>query len=376
VVVRRLVLVLTLGLLVAWWASALVARAAPGDRLAVLVVGDLDDADATVLEGQLRTALKALRESGTLSGVGGLSDSFLRYDLQRADHKAPLQRLGIGPGSRCPRLLVVELDGRGKPSGVRWGLLVTDVGQAVAALQQTLGVAATSPAPSRGSNERVNAKDGSVLVCVPAGSFRMGSKDGGSSGKPVHAVTLSEYWIGKYEVTNAQFKRFMSETGYDAGNDWREKASEWGARAPVVSVSWNDAQAYCRWAGLRLPTEAEWEKAARGTDGRKYPWGNEGPENRAWYDNNSGGRAHDVGSALLGVSPYGCLDMAGNVDEWCQDWYDRYPGNTEMNNNYGTKYRILRGGSWLNSDGELRCAIRGRLDPDGRFSNVGFRCSL
>jgi sulfatase modifying factor 1 len=153
----------------------------------------------------------------------------------------------------------------------------------------------------KGYVEARNAKDGAVMIQVPAGSFRMGSENGGSNEKPMHEVFLDEYWIDKYEVTNEQFARFVSETRYETeaekrgksygwdGEGWKEKegwswkhprgpGSAYEADHPVVHVSWNDAEAYARWAGKELPTEAEWEKAARGKDGRKYPWGEEEPD--------------------------------------------------------------------------------------------------
>jgi len=232
---------------------------------------------------------------------------------------------------------------------------------------------------AHGAQEYRNEKDASVLVRVPSGSFPMGAdgREADSQEGPVHRVMLGEYFIGKHEVTNEQFERFVLATGYDAGSSWREYSRRWGAKAPVVFMSWDDAKAYCEWAGGRLPTEAEWEKAARGTDARMYPWGNAPPEGRAWFDKNSGGRAHEVGSAPAGASPYGCQDMAGNVWEWCQNWFYRYPGNTEYNEAYGTKYHTLRGGCWAFDAAFLRSAFRLNDDPDfeSRF-NVGFRLAV
>jgi formylglycine-generating enzyme required for sulfatase activity len=274
-------------------------------------------------------------------------------------------------------------EARPAPSGGRghWGWVAAGV---VVVLLLGLGAALRWARPSlppgltslgtnaQGFQEYRWEKDGSVLVRVPAGAFLMGSQDGDADAdddeKPAHEVYLDEYWIGKCEVTNEQFARFVAETGYDAGNYWRNSASEWGPQAPVVYVSWFDARAYCEWAGGRLPTEAEWEKAARGTDGRKYPWGNAWDSSRAWCEETSGGRAHPVGQLPAGASPYGCLDMAGNVWEWCQDWYGEYPSGPSEGSN-----RVRRGGSWGNDAQFARAAERGSSTPDYRNDFLGFR---
>ncbi len=228
-------------------------------------------------------------------------------------------------------------------------------------------------APEPGPGERLNEKDGSVLVRVAAGSFKMGAEDGDPDEKPVHEVNLPEYWIGKFEVTNQQFQRFVAETGYDAGADWMAQARLRGPLAPVVCVSWNDAQAYCKWAGVRLPTEAEWEKAARGTDGRKYPWGPDWDANKAWFKANSDLKAHEVGTSPGDVSPVGCHDMAGNVCEWAQDLYGRYPGNQQGGEDFEKGYRVLRGGSWTDEPVSLRSSDRLGKGPDLRILLLGFR---
>jgi formylglycine-generating enzyme required for sulfatase activity len=236
-----------------------------------------------------------------------------------------------------------------------------------------------------------NSKDGSELIMIPAGEFLMGSNDYDSE-KPPHRVYLSAYYIGKYEVTNEQFARFVNETGYNAGGDWKKYYTSGRENHPVVCVSWNDAKAYCNWANLRLPTEAEWEKAARGTDGRKYPWGNEwepsylnwsGEGDRkwnSWKGNKISSQlpTEPVGSYSNGVSPYGCMDMAGNVWEWCNDWYgEKYYSQSPSSDPQGPSSgdaRILRGGSWLNGSAVyLRCAYRGRDLPGLRGGNLGFR---
>ncbi|MFH0801630.1 MAG: SUMF1/EgtB/PvdO family nonheme iron enzyme [bacterium] len=232
-----------------------------------------------------------------------------------------------------------------------------------------------------------NAKDGSELIMIPAGEFIMGSNDYEDE-KPPHRVYLSAYYIGKYEVTNEQFAKFINATGYNARGSWKNYYNSGTADHPVVCVSWNDAQAYCKWASLRLPTEAEWEKAARGTDGRKYPWGDEWDEGRCnWFQGPQlpgivsiyqGRGPLSVGSFSSGSSPYGCLDMAGNVWEWCADWYgEKYYSQSLSSDPQGPSsgsYRVLRGGSW-GDDGtiNLRCANRLRNRLDNWSGNNGFR---
>ena len=218
-----------------------------------------------------------------------------------------------------------------------------------------------------------NPKDGSILIEIPAGSFIMGRDSGESDAKPAHTVYLNKYYIGKYEVTVGQFRKFVKSTGYRTNaemypkNDkyvlgyllpelrgtWKKPLfSEYSNRpynqsdnCPVVCVTYWDAKAYCDWAGLRLPTEAEWEKAARGTDERSYPWGNECYINNCNHGNleysgfdDSDGYLYTspVGSFPSGVSPYGAHDMAGNVGELCSDWYERdYYSQSPLNNPTG-----------------------------------------
>lgn len=235
-------------------------------------------------------------------------------------------------------------------------------------------------------DEFLNRKDGSVLMRVPAGTFLMGSQDGDSDAldeeKPAHEVHLDEYWIGRCEVTNEQFARFVAETGHRTTAEmeglmasWRTVKDRWGPQAPVVCVSWFDARAYCEWAGGRLPTEAEWEKAARGTDGRRYPWGNDRDPSLAWCEQTSGGRPHPVGDLVAGASPYGCLDMAGNAWEWCSDWSAEYPPGP-VRNPTGPgdgAYRVYRGGSWGMAAQYARAASRSDNIPGYCDVYLGFR---
>ncbi len=220
-------------------------------------------------------------------------------------------------------------------------------------------------------------EDGAEMVLVPAGEFMMGSEDYDNE-KPRHRVIVDAFYIDKYEVTNALYRRFMDATSRDAPFYWRD--GKWnGASQPVVGVGWNDADAYCRWVGKRLPTEAEWEKAARGTDGRKYPWGDQWDASRANSSQSRNGVTVAVGLYPSGVSPYGAHDMAGNAWEWVADWFDkdyykRSPERNPQGPDSGTS-RVLRGGSWVNFPFDLRTAGRYNGTPDGRMLNIGFRCA-
>lgn len=230
-------------------------------------------------------------------------------------------------------------------------------------------------------------ENGMEMVLVPAGEFTMGSsdedEDAGDDEKPAHWVYLDAYYIGKYPVTNAQYRRFTEDTGHPEPESWGDDDFN-SDKQPVVGVSWKDAVSFCRWMSkktgreYRLPTEAEWEKAARGTNGRKYPWGDEAPDSTLCNFNDEIGKTTEVGSYPQGASPYGCQDMAGNVWEWCNDWYDEdYYKRSPQRNPQGPSsggYRVLRGGSWSDSANDLRSAFRDRDDPDYR-SGCGFRCA-
>jgi len=222
-----------------------------------------------------------------------------------------------------------------------------------------------------------------TLLYVSAGEFLMGSTDADPDAfgdeKPQHKVTLAAFWIDHTEVTKDQYQKCVQ-----AGKCAAPSCSGTGVRDhPVVCVSWQDAADYCVWAGRRLPTEAEWEKAARGTDGRKYPWGDEAPDcgrlNYWGKDNGCVGNTAAVGSYPTGASPYGALDMAGNVWEWVADWYDAtYYASSPAQNPTGPdagQYRVLRGGSWFFSQWLVRAALRDRYAPVGSNDHIGFRCA-
>jgi len=225
-----------------------------------------------------------------------------------------------------------------------------------------------------------------AMVLIPAGEFLMGTDERLPDEGPAHKVTLPAYYIDKYEVTNLQYRKFNEATRRRSPAHWRNRTYPRGkADHPVTNVSWYDARDYCQWAGKRLPSEAEWEKAARGSDGRTYPWGNEFDIARAntplrWSAIGREGDTTPVGAFEGGVSPYGVYDMSGNVWEWTASWYLPYPGNTRASESYGKRYRVLKGGSWFDCS-FYRCGIsapvfnRAFFSPKTRNDSFGFRCA-
>jgi formylglycine-generating enzyme required for sulfatase activity/uncharacterized caspase-like protein len=243
------------------------------------------------------------------------------------------------------------------------------------------------PTPTLGIGSTMfSDKDGMILFYVPAGEFRMGSDSGDADEKPVHTVTLDAFWIDQTKVTNAMYAKCVNEGKCDPPSSINSSTrdSYYGNadydNYPVIYVDWNMAKTYCEWADRRLPTEAEWEKAARGESGRTYPWGNEAPNNNLLnYNRGYLGDTTEVGKYPDGASPYGALDMAGNVWEWVADWYDNsYYGKSQTLNPPGPisgADRVLRGGTWSGNDNGVRSALRSSSDPSDRFYAIGFRCA-
>ena len=234
----------------------------------------------------------------------------------------------------------------------------------------------------------VRERDPVPMVNVAEGSFIRGSgtEAGRADERPRRTIYLSAFMIDQYEVTNAQYLKFIAATGH------KEPLNVYGTgslfdvqgigNVPVVQVTWHDAADYCQWVGKRLPTEAEWEKAARGTDGRSYPWGDKVPSlrhvnfNRDWV---ATGTLLPVGSLPAGVSPYGVHDMSGNAREWVRDWYandyyrvapDRNPTGPETG-----LLKVIRGGSWHSFESDIRTAARGKGGFALKTHGTGFRCA-
>jgi formylglycine-generating enzyme required for sulfatase activity len=342
----------------------------------------------------------------------------------------PLGALVAGwPQEACPTVAELPAETSAPPAASPTLAQPTDAATPAAAAptaappaETPLAPAATSTAVSPAYTPTPATPTGvSGMVSVPAGEFNMGSSEGGGETfeHPQHTIYLDAFYISKYPVTNAQFSQFADATAYRTkaeragsgwiwtgqawelveGADWRHPRGPGSNIAdrmdhPVVQVTWDDAQAFCRWVGMRLPTEAEWEKAARGTDGRRYPWGNSAPDGSKlnscdancevqWKDpslDDGYAETSPVGHYEAGKSPYAAYDMAGNVWEWVADWYEAdYYGQAPERNPQGPgsgEQRVTRGGSWYNLPGQYaRSAFRTGLDPDVRDYSLGFRCA-
>ena len=223
------------------------------------------------------------------------------------------------------------------------------------------------------------------MVYVPAGEFSMGTNNSDRSdfnqrdnvplnsndARPQHNVKTGAFFIDKTEVTNAQYAKYCAATGVPTPPHWVDgKVPEGRADYPVHHVNWYEASGYAKWAGKRLPTETEWEKAARGTDGRRFPWGNDWDGGKAA----DGGAPEAVGKHPGGASPYGALDMSCNVAEWTASWFDGYPKSPTSQPDFGTTLKAVRGGAWISGDTLGQTWYRGVARPMARLEMVGFRC--
>jgi sulfatase modifying factor 1 len=226
--------------------------------------------------------------------------------------------------------------------------------------------------------------DSVAMVYIEPGPFTMGSDlpSAKPNAKPAHKVELNAYWLYQNEVTNKQYLAFVQQTNHAEPAQWKQTGGYPAGRDkfPVVSVSWDDADAYCRFAGKRLPTEAEWEKAARGVHQLIWPWGNEWDSDKANGANQGAATLQEVGSHPAGRTPYGADDMAGNAWEWVQDWYDAdYYSVSPLTAPTGPalgQTKIMRGGAWPDDPNQLRTFTRvGVFPPDYASDVVGFRCA-
>lgn len=320
--------------------------------------------------------------------------SFPFLDADRSDH-APLSQR---PSKEHPKKEHKKMDGGCLHCHVDGATLDRDLSQPEC--QECHG----EPGPpedsllvAAGSEETIEeAIIEQKMVKIPAGPFLMGSPGrpaaegkGNEDEGPPHEVFVETFYIDLYETTNAHYKRYLDATGARAPLLFRRGTYRPGlANHPVVYVSWKDADAFCRWRGKRLPNEAEWEKAARGDDGRHFPWGMQFDANLAntpQYSLSRGisvskGGTMPVGSFEGGKSPYGLYDMAGNVYEWVSNWYMPYPGNQYPNIHYGRRNKVLRGGSWYDCM-SYGCGLsspvynRSRFTPEIKNKGFGFRCA-
>jgi formylglycine-generating enzyme required for sulfatase activity len=211
------------------------------------------------------------------------------------------------------------------------------------------------------------------MVVIPAGEFWMGTEDGLQDARPLHRVHLSSYWFDKYEVTNARYRQCVEGGGCTLPKDRLTFEDPQLAQHPVTNITWNQARSFCMWQGKRLPTEAEWEKAARGTDGRRYPWGNNGE-----FMTSVNG-AEPVGRQTAMASPYGVFDLIGSVSQWVKDWYaeDFYqtsPARDPQGPLRGS-FRVLRGGEWNEKSPNLQASYRGWDDVTYWGPTLGVRCA-
>jgi len=225
--------------------------------------------------------------------------------------------------------------------------------------------------------------DSMVMVYVPKGTFSMGSDSGSANEQPVHTVYLDAFWIDRTEVINAMYAKCVQAGICQAPlHNFSFSHSTYYSNIefdqfPVIYVNWSMANTYCAWAGRRLPTEAEWEKAARGTDMRIYPWGNDTPNAGLLNYRGNIGDTTAVGTYPDGVSPYGAYDMAGNVGEWVSSAFWDYPYNASDGREGPFNFRTVRGGSWTGLDFNVRTTIRdpGEVGPLAN-NDLGFRCAL
>jgi len=232
------------------------------------------------------------------------------------------------------------------------------------------------------------------MALIPQGAFEMGSRKSLRELDPVaifqadrhmlgpedpaHELILDAYYIDLHEVTNADYKEYIEATGSKTKPRYWDDSNFNQSNQPVVGVTWKEAQAFCQWKGKRLPTEAQWEKAARGKRPVKYPWGNEEPDKNRLNFNSYVGKTTPVGSYPTGKSDYGVFDLSGNVAEWVQDWhFPEYYLFSPKENPPGPErghYKIIRGGNWQNNAEDVRLTYRNATVPKARSKTIGFRC--
>ena len=219
------------------------------------------------------------------------------------------------------------------------------------------------------------------MVLVPSGEFIMGSNERWDDEAPEYIESVDKFYIDRYEVTNAEYEKFTYDTKREEPYHWPNgKVPKNKKNHPVIYVNWHDASEYCKWKGKRLPTEQEWEKAARGDSGNIYPWGNTWAINKSNHPYKGSTGTEPVGSYPNGKSPYGLYDMSGNVWEWVDSFYLPHPGNNINRGEYGMDKRVLKGGSWFDCL-SYGCGLsaptfnRSFFTPEVKNNSFGFRCA-
>ena len=219
------------------------------------------------------------------------------------------------------------------------------------------------------------------MVLIPGGEFIMGSNERWDDEAPEYIESVEKFYIDAYEVTNAEYEKFTYDTKHEVPYHWSNgKVPKNKKNHPVIYVNWYDAEGYCKWEGKRLPTEQEWEKAARGESGNIYPWGNTWAIDKSNHPYKGSTGTEPVGSYPNGTSPYGLYDMSGNVWEWVDSFYLPHPGNNINRGEYGTDKRVLKGGSWFDCL-SYGCGLsaptfnRSFFTPEVRNNSFGFRCA-
>jgi serine/threonine-protein kinase len=314
--------------------------------------GELRDQLARAIE-EVRRATEASKPK-TPAGVEGE-----RRRASEARRQEGLKRAEEALQGAVKRIQQHPIEAQLAPMLQQIGSMVEGMGPAL----EKLGPAPNGPEPGQAGAgddqvEPVWQRIGVERIRIPAGAFLYGDKK--------QRVDLPEYAIARTPVSNAQYQAFVQATGRPAPRHWKKGRIATGrGDHPVVHVSWHDAVAFCEWAGCRLPTEQEWEKAARGTDGLEYPWGDEWEEGRGNTAQAGIGDTTPVGRYPQGASPYGLLDMAGNVWEWCDDWYEG-----------SQRHKILKGGARNNPAQSARCANHRRQHPTSASSAIGFRVAM
>jgi len=319
-----------------------------------------------VLREEPRRAAKPPKQEADGSVVEGATDAVGQLQSENSSDVASLTALSFRPALQLIGvLLLVALI----PGGLIWLFHHAEPPATASVPDQSFPSPKPRPRLPKGPEG---------MVFVPGGELRMGTDQGDEYERPAHRVMVEAFFIDRTEVTCESYQKFMTATGRAAPPGWGQQVCPpSAARWPVTGVTWDDAEAYARWARKRLPTEAEWEFAARGGDGRRYPWGNEWRAGYANAGDTTRRQLAEVGSYPQGASPFGVLDLAGNAWEWTADDLAAYPGGRLPKGITGTGWKVMRGGAW-NSDPPFVTTTYRRGYPargTNEYVRIGFRCA-